>query len=216
MLATLHSFLNVYTARGPWTVLIALNVYLTGLTTLNVYLTGVLQYFFLRFFYTMLSAMNMGNIVLHQHYRFTGWCFLVGSMDVAYCCLIQLCKVEVLQLQLDLSVLVHWFVFCCLLLFASTLQGLGPASAAGPVVAVCMVRILHPRSELRFCHSPLKARFQCHGFLPIHCLLFSISSLQVQNFNTRNAWVKILLQNTFVCDYYDQRNTSVMLSWSCS
>jgi len=39
MPATLHSFLNDYTTRGPWTVL----------TTLNVYLTGVLQYIFLVF-----------------------------------------------------------------------------------------------------------------------------------------------------------------------
>jgi len=139
------TFLNVYTVGGLWTVLTALNVYMIGLIVWNVYLKSVLQYIFLRFLDTIFSVVNLGNIVLHRNYWLIGWYLLVGSLDVAYCCLIQLCKVEVLQLQLDLLVLVHWFVVCCFLLFASTLQGWGPASAVGPIVAVRTLGIFHPR-----------------------------------------------------------------------
>jgi hypothetical protein len=64
--------LNVCTTRRPLTILIALSVYLTSLTTLNVYSIGVLQYNLLPFFDTMLSAVNLGNVVLHRHYWFTG------------------------------------------------------------------------------------------------------------------------------------------------
>jgi hypothetical protein len=69
---TLHFFLNVCTVRRPSTVLTALSVYLTCLAALNVYSTCVLQYNFLPFFDTMLSVVNLGNIVLHRHYRFIG------------------------------------------------------------------------------------------------------------------------------------------------
>jgi len=37
-------------------------------------------------------------------------------------------------------------------------------------------------------------------YIRICCLLFAISSLQVKNLNTGDAWVKILLQNIFVCE----------------
>jgi hypothetical protein len=68
-----------------------------------------------------------------------GWLVLAPwFLDVAYCCLIQLCKVEVSHLQLGLLVLLHWVVICFLLLFDSTLQGWGPASVVGPIVTVCV------------------------------------------------------------------------------
>jgi len=127
--------------------------------------------------------------------------------------------------------LARWFGGRCLLLFDSTLQSWSPIAALGPLcacslvcclhlvvslVAVCTLGILQPRLELRFCHSPLTDGFQCHVYLPIHCFLFPNSSLQVKIFNTGNAWVKILLQSIFVCEYYDQRTRNVTLSWYCS
>ena len=92
------TFLIVYTVGGLWTVLASLNFYLTCLTTRNVFLIGVFQYIFLRFFDTILCAVNLANIVLHCHSWLVGWCLLLGLLDAAYCCLIQLCRVEVLQL----------------------------------------------------------------------------------------------------------------------
>jgi hypothetical protein len=59
------------------------------------------------------------------------YCLFTGSLVAASCSLVQFCRVEVLHLQLDLFMLGHWFVACCLLLFASTLQGWGPASTVG-------------------------------------------------------------------------------------
>jgi hypothetical protein len=90
------TLLIIYIVGGFWKVLTSLNIYLTGLTAWNVFLTGVLQYIFLRFFYTILSAVNLGNIVLHRNSWLTGWCFLIGLLDASYFCLIQLCRVEVL------------------------------------------------------------------------------------------------------------------------
>jgi hypothetical protein len=90
----------------------------------------------------ILCAVNLANIVLHRHSWSTGWCLLLCSLDAAYCCLIQLCRVEVLQLQLGLLVLLNWVVICCLLLFASTLQCWGPASAVGSVVTIPFQRAI--------------------------------------------------------------------------
>jgi hypothetical protein len=94
MPSTLHFFLNVYIAQGPWMVVTALHVYLTSLTALNVYLIGMLQYIFLLFFYTMFSVVNMGDIVLHRH------CFHLVHWLMLSC----------------------WFSGCFLLLFDSTLK----------------------------------------------------------------------------------------------
>jgi hypothetical protein len=93
---------------------------------------------------TILSAVNFGNIVLHRHYWLTSCCLLVGSLDVAYCCLLQICKVEVLQLQLDLLVLSHWFFVCFFILFSSTFQVSSPTPAVRHVLAFWRVEILHP------------------------------------------------------------------------
>jgi hypothetical protein len=90
------------------------------------------------FFDTILCAVNLANIVLHRRSWLVGWCLLLGSLDAAYFCLIHLCRVEVLHLQLGLLVLLHWVFICCLLLFSSTLQGWSHASAIGPVVTVCV------------------------------------------------------------------------------
>jgi hypothetical protein len=72
--------------------------------------------------------------------------WLVGSSVVVCCCLVQVCKFEVLQLQLGMLVFAHWFVACCLLLFSSTLQGWGPTPIIGDVFCTLQCSGLAPAS----------------------------------------------------------------------
>jgi hypothetical protein len=53
-----------------------------------------------------------------RHSWWTGCCLLLCSVDDVYCCLIRLCRVQVLWVQLGLLVLFNWVVVCFLLLFA--------------------------------------------------------------------------------------------------
>jgi len=144
---------------GLWMVLTSLNFYLIGLTAWNVFLTTLFQYIFLRFFDTIFCAVNLANIVLHWHSRLNGWSFLIGLLDASYYYLIQLCRVQVLQMELGLWVLVPSFVVCCMLLLVSTLQGRDLASAVGPVVVVC-------RRRYALMSFPFTGVYQCHDCIP--------------------------------------------------
>jgi hypothetical protein len=53
-----------------------------------------------------------------RHSWWSGCCLLLSSLHVVYCCLIRLCRVGVVRLQLGLLVLLNWVVICCLFLFA--------------------------------------------------------------------------------------------------
>jgi hypothetical protein len=93
-LATLHIFLNACTGLCLSMVLTILTIYLTALGVLNDYCTDGLQYSF-----------------IHGWHRFSSVQSLFGaSFHGSGSCLIQLCKVEVMQLQFELFVVVHWFV----------------------------------------------------------------------------------------------------------
>jgi hypothetical protein len=59
----------------------------------------------------VLFRVKLCKIVPHRHHWFSGRCLFIGSFHDSCSCLIQLYKVEVLQLQLDLFVVVHWFFF---------------------------------------------------------------------------------------------------------
>jgi hypothetical protein len=92
--ATLHLFLNACTGLRPSMVLTVLTVYLRALPVLNVYCTDALQYSFVHGRHPCSCAPSLFVVSFHDS----------GS------CLIQLCKVEVLHLQFELFVVVHWFV----------------------------------------------------------------------------------------------------------
>jgi hypothetical protein len=63
---------------------------------------------------------------LEQHRSWGGGCCLLLSwLYVVYCCLIRLCRVPVLRLQLGLLVLLSWVLLWCLFLFGQGLQMLG-------------------------------------------------------------------------------------------
>jgi hypothetical protein len=89
-------------------------------------------------------------------------------------------------------VLSHWFVAFFFLLFASTLQGWGPAPAIGVVFSLCRVQVLHPQLGQRFCRSSLTSKFQYHSFIHIRCLLFIVCSLQVRMF--KYLFIILILQ----------------------
>ena len=93
-LATLHIFLNACTGLCPSMVLTVLIVYLTTLAVLNDYCTDGLQYSFVHGRHRCSSVRSLFGASFH------------GSGSY----LIQLCKVEVLQLQFELFMFVHWFV----------------------------------------------------------------------------------------------------------
>jgi hypothetical protein len=102
-------------------------------------------------------GMQFGN-----HWRYiccllVQWLFLVrwfiGSSVATYCCLVQVCEFEVLQLQLGLFMLPRWFVSFCFLLFSSIFQGWGPAPIVGAIFfSLCGVQVLHLQVYLQFCH----------------------------------------------------------------
>jgi hypothetical protein len=79
------------------------------------------------------------NLVIIEDTYIVYWLLLVrwfvGSSIVAYCCLVQLCKVEILHPQLDLLVLVSFF---CLLQFFK-------------------VGVLHPQLEMFFHFAGFKS-----------------------------------------------------------
>jgi hypothetical protein len=105
--------------------------------------------------------------------------WFVGLLLVTCCCLAQVCKFEVLGLQLGMFMLAPWFVVCCFLLFASTLQGWGPMPAVGIVLfALCGVQVLHPQVDLWFSHLSCLAKSRS-GACPVpayHVLKFCSNS----------------------------------------
>ena len=87
-------------------------------------------------------------------YCFGGCFFFAGSLVAACCCLVQLCKVGVLHLQLDL-----FFFF---LLYG--------------------VEVLHPQFDLRFFRSSFQSKFPCHNFtfysfFVVQCLQFACKNV---------------------------------------
>jgi hypothetical protein len=91
---TLHLFLNACTGLCPSMVLTVLTIYLISLLVLNVYCTNALQYHFVHARHPHSCAPSLFIVSFHDF----------GSY------LIQFCKVEVLHLQFELFVVVHWFV----------------------------------------------------------------------------------------------------------
>ena len=92
--STLHLFLNACIGLHPSMVLTVLIVYLRALPVLNLYCTDALQYIFVHAWHPCSCAPSL----------------FVVSFNDSGSCLIQLCKVEVLHLQFDLFMVVHWFV----------------------------------------------------------------------------------------------------------
>jgi len=110
------------------------------------------------------------------------WWFLlvrwfVGSSVVAYCCLVQLCKVEDLHLQLDLLVFVAFFCFLQL----CRVGILHPQLEL--FFLLCRVQVLHLQFDMFFYYSSLLSKFWCHSFISIRSLLFTVCSLQVRMFD---------------------------------
>jgi hypothetical protein len=154
----LHFFLNVYKAF-----LTDLNAYLTGLAALNVYVAGLLQYIFFYFFYFICNVLcsqfgqYFASATLLIHWSMLASCISTTFLFACCCCsclhvrLVAVCTFGVLQPTIAIgttSFLVDWlsvaylFVGCCLLLFDSNLQGLGPAATVGPFGGSYMVSCL--------------------------------------------------------------------------
>jgi hypothetical protein len=93
--------------------------------------------------------------VLLVHW-FVGCCLLLfgSTLQLVSCfCLIQLCRVGVMHLQLEM------------------------------IFLLCGVQVHHPQFDLRFYHSSLWSKFRCHNFISIHSFLFTICNLQVRMFD---------------------------------